>query len=748
MAAFIAKWLNKLRPESAHEPDWARYRPALERIRALRGELRAKSGGEVQELARNLRQNISIPECFATACEALRRTLGLDLFDVQVIGALAMQDGAIAEMQTGEGKTLAAVLTVFANALSGAGAHVWTANDYLAGRDAAWMGPAYRFLGLTVASIHQRSTPAERRAAYASDVTYSTANEAGFDFLRDQLALDPADLVQREFAFVLIDEVDSILIDEARIPLVIAGEVSPAGDIARAMARIAAGFRQHLDYATDEYGRNIQLLDPGIAKIEAALGCGSLFEPRNLRIFTAAQDAVHAHALLRRDVDYIVRNNAIELVDEFKGRVAQNRRWPAGLQTALEAKEGLPLRKQGRILGSITLQNLVRLYPKVCGMTGTAATQALEFRQVYGLEVVVIPTNRPVIRADHPDVIFADKLSKERAVAAEIAKVHATGQPVLVGTASIEESERLSARIARAGIPHDVLNARNDEAEARIIARAGELGAVTVSTNMAGRGTDIPLGGTVRDLGGLYVIGTNKFEARRIDQQLRGRAGRQGDPGSSRFFVSLDDDLMVRYGIREILGMDPGRFPPGEPVHHPRVTRAVDSVQRIVEGQNLEIRRTLWKYEGLIEHHRKEIHARRRDVLFGRAPSLVSDEAMSDEPMSDAERRITLIKIDDLWSDYLAAITELRSGIHWESWTGKDPLHTFLTRANAIFDEVLERIDAEVIEALQSSPGALDVEDAFDRSATWTYLVNDQPFGTMQERWARAVKNQLRALLD
>jgi preprotein translocase subunit SecA len=668
----------------------------------------------------------------------------MDPFDVQVIGAFAMHDGAIAEMQTGEGKTLAAVLTVFTNALTGAGAHVWTANDYLAGRDAAWMGPAYRFLGLTVGSIHQRSARDERRAAYGCDVTYATANEAGFDFLRDQLALEPADMVQRDFAFVLIDEADSILIDEARIPLVIAGEIAAPEEIARTMDRLVAGFRKHLDYTLDEFARNVQLTDPGVAKVESALGCGSLFDTRNLRIFTAAHDAVHAHALLRRDVDYIVKNGAIDLIDEFKGRVAQNRRWPAGLQTALEAKEGLPLRRQGRILGSITLQNLVRLYPKVCGMTGTAATQAIEFHQVYGLEVVVIPTNRPVIRVDHPDVIFADRLSKERAVAEQIARVHAKGRPILVGTSSVEESERLSARVQRAGVPHQVLNAKNDEVEAQIIARAGGLGAVTISTNMAGRGTDIPLGGDrVRELGGLFVIGTNKHEARRIDHQLRGRAGRQGDPGSSRFFVSLDDDLMGRYGIREALRFDPGRLPAGEPIEHPHVAGAINNVQRIVEGQNLEIRRTLWKYEGLVEEHRRKVEERRRAVLFRQTASLRGE----DEPMGERERSVTLIKIDDLWSDYLASVAELKAGIHWESWTGKDPLHTFLVRTTAIFDEMIKRIDEEVLEALELEDAGKSIEDAFDRSATWTYLVNDQPFGTLQERWAKAVANRIRSLV-
>jgi preprotein translocase subunit SecA len=739
MAAFV-KWLSRYLPNAPREPEWSRYRPLLEAVRIRRAALRPLPDGEIRALAGRDR---STPECFALACEALRRRLGLDAFEVQVTGALAMHDGCIAEMQTGEGKTLTAVMTVFANALDGQGAHVWTANDYLARRDAAWMGPAYELLGLSVAAVQQGSTREERRAAYACDVTYATANEVGFDYLRDQLALEPEELVQREYAFALIDEVDSILIDEARIPLVIAGEAAVPEDLARTMARLVAGFRQYSDYTTDEYGRNVQLTDSGIAKVESLFGCGSIFEPRNLRVFTAAQDAVHAHALLKRDVDYLVKDGRIELIDEFKGRVAQNRKWPAGLQTALEAKERLALRKQGRILGSITLQNLVRLYPKVCGMTGTAATQALEFREMYGLEVVTIPTNRPVIRVDEADVIFADKLSKERAVAQEIAKVHATGRPILVGTASVEESERLSMRVAAAEVPHEVLNARHDEAEAKIVAKAGERGAVTISTNMAGRGTDIPLGGDrVRELGGLYVIGTNKHEARRIDYQLRGRAGRQGDPGSSRFFVSLDDDLMARYGIREALGFDVNQLPPGEPIDYGRIVRAIGSVQRLVEGQNLEIRRTLWKYDGLADHHRREMHAARREVLFRRAVSLVDDGEMS-----EGERRIRLIKIDDLWSDYLAAITELRAGIHWESWTGKDPLHTFLTRANEIFDEVQQRIEEETLEALEGDESGAEIEDAFDRSATWTYLINDQPFGTMMERWAKAVGNRIRAML-
>lgn len=720
-----------------------RYQGLLQSINSQRAEWEPLPDDSL----RSLRPS-DLTARFALAAIACERVTGLRPFDVQIIGALAMHNGAIAEMQTGEGKTLAAVLTIFANA-SGGPVHVWTANDYLARRDAHWMGPVYQWLGLTTGHITQSMSPEERRHAWACDVTYSTANEAGFDYLRDQLILEPEQAVHRPFHFVLIDEADSILIDEARIPLVIAGEATAPEQQALSMARLVAGFRRGLDFFTDEHGRNCQLTDPGIAKVEAAFQSGSLFDIRNSRLFTLAQDALHAAFLLRRDVDYVVKDGAIELVDEFKGRVAQDRRWPAGIQTALEAKEHVPLRKQGRILGSITLQNLVSLYPRVCGMTGTAATQAGEFHAVYGLEVAVIPTNRPMIRADLPDVIFDDRLSKERAIIRELAKLHASGRPVLLGTASIEESERMSERARQAGIPHHVLNARNDEAEAQIVAHAGELGAVTISTNMAGRGTDIPLGGDdVRALGGLYVMGANKHEARRIDNQLRGRAGRQGDPGSSRFFVSLDDDLLARFGIRQVLtpDVDPAK--------------AVDHVQRIVEGQNLEIRRTLWKYEGLIEQHRREIAERRLRVLRREEPSLVEQldpdrwdallERRGEERTRAVERSITLVKIDDIWCDYLAAISELRGGIHWVSWAGKDPLHSFLTRANEIFDEVGQRLDDEVLEAM-SDDAVLDaggIAEDLQRGATWTYLMSDQPFGTLQERWAKAVAGRVRDLLE
>jgi preprotein translocase subunit SecA len=540
--------------------------------------------------------------------------------------------------------------------------------------------------------------PAERRAAYLCDITYATANEVGFDYLRDGLARGIDEVVQRPFAFAVIDEADSILIDEARIPLVIAGGTPDDPALAYRIDSVVIRLRPYSHYYVDEFARNVQLTDSGIFHVERALGCGSLFDEGNLQILTAVQDALHAHALLKRDVDYVVKEGAVELVDEFKGRIAQNRRWPAGLQSAIEAKEHVALKTQGRILGSITVQSLAGMYERICGMTGTAATQADEFWKVYKLPVTVIPTNRPMIRQDFPDILYADKQAKNRALEEEIRRVHETGRPILVGTASVEDSESLSRRLQAAGIPHSVLNARNDEVEAQIIARAGVLGSVTISTNMAGRGTDIVLGDKVAELGGLYVIGTTRHEARRIDNQLRGRAGRQGDPGSSRFFISLEDELLVRFGVA------------GNP--------DIESVQRTAESQNLEIRQTLWKYESVIEYHRQEVHALRSEMLL-------------------SGRTIELAVIDDLWADYLANIAELRGGIHWVSWGGRDPLHSFLTGAQEIYADFKARLDEEIAEAL-ANPS----QERFERGATWTYLTTDQPFGTLGERITKSVRQR------
>jgi preprotein translocase subunit SecA len=636
------------------------------------------------------------------------RVLNLRMFDVQLQGALALGRGRIVEMQTGEGKTLACTPAVAWYARQGHGVHVMTVNDYLARRDACWMGGIYEFLGLSVGCIEQTMGTAGRRRAYACDITYATANEIGFDSLRDQIALGQDQQVHRPFHSAVIDEADSILIDEARIPLILAGGEAGEEVFARQVDPIVRRFKRGPHFTLDEYGRNIALADEGIRTLENVLGCGNLFAEYNLPLYTAVHNAIHAHFLLRRDVDYVVKDGAIESVDEFKGRIAPDRRWPAGLHTAIEAREGLPFRREGRVLGGMTLQNLVALYPEVCGMTGTAATQAEEFRAFYKLDVEVIPTNRPVIRLDEPDVVFPSKRAKEQAVVEEIRRVHATGQPILVGTASVEESERLSAALARipSGILHSVLNARNEEAEAAIIAGAGARGAITISTNMAGRGVDIQLSEGVAELGGLYVIGMNRHESRRIDHQLRGRAGRQGDPGRSRFFISREDDLLVKYGIGdETLGHD------------------AESIQRLVEGQNLAIRRFLAKYETVIEGQRQWIQERRQAALIAEMPEL--------------EHLVTLTTIDDLWSNHLAAITELRSGVHWYSWGGRDPLHEYLTRVDNMYQELEGRLDGEIAARLkEAQENGLDPSQ---RGATWTYLTTDRPFGNYTERVLRGL---------
>ena len=643
-------------------------------------------------------------EAIAAVAAVAARVIKLEMFDVQLEGALALARGRIVEMQTGEGKTLASTPAVAWQARGGEGVHVMTVNDYLARRDARWMGGIYSSLGLTVGSVQQTMRAPERRAAYACDITYATANEIGFDFLRDQIALRPEDQVHRPFHAAVIDEADSILIDEARIPLVLAGGVVDEEMLARQVGPIVRRFHRGLHFTLDEHGRNIALADEGVRVAEAALGCGNIFAEPNLALYSAVHNAIHAHFLLRRDVDYVVKNAAIESVDQFKGRIAQDRRWPAGLHTAIEAKEGVPFRRQGRVLGSIALQNLVAMYPQVCGMTGTAATQATEFRQCYGFEVDVIPTNRPVIREDEPDVVFPTKAAKEEAVAEMIRGVHSSGQPVLVGTASVEESERLSRALA--DIPHSVLNARNEEEEAEIVARAGERGAVTISTNMAGRGVDIKLGAGVAELGGLFVIGTNRHESRRIDHQLRGRAGRQGDPGRSRFLISLEDDLLLRYGIENA-----------------RYQHDAESIQRLIEGQNLDIRAFLVKYEGIVEGQRNRIQQRRQAILISDLP--------------ERERLVSLTTIDDLWADHLAAVSELRSGVQWLSYGGRDPLHEYLTRVDAMFRELEDSLEGETAARLEEAEKR--GLDPAERGATWTYLTTDRPFGEGSERIFRGI---------
>ena len=736
----------------------------LAEITAREADLEGRSDDDIAARATGLRDraragqdlNELIVPFFAVARELARRVIGQRPFDVQILAALAMHRGAVVEMQTGEGKTLAAVLPAALNALTGRGVHVLTFNDYLARRDVEWMGSIYQRLGLSVGFVQSGLAAAERRRAYGADVTYVTAKEAGFDFLRDHLAMDVADLVHRPFHFALVDEADSLLIDEARVPLVIAGRVESEPSSSRRLADLVATLAPGVDYDFDEYARDVELTERGIHRVETALECGGLYESTNYRLLTELNCALHAHALLKRDVDYLVRDGRIGIIDELTGRVVPDRHWPDGLQAALEAKEGLERRPDGRILGSVTLQHFLGNYERLAGMTGTAQTAAAELHAFYGLRVVVIPTHRPMMRTDRPDLIFTHRDAKERALVEEIERVHAQGRPVLIGTLTVEESERIAARLRAQRVPCHVLNAKNDEVEAQIIARAGEPGAVTISTNMAGRGTDIRLGTAetadpdheakhvrVIALGGLYVIGTNRHESRRVDLQLRGRAGRQGDPGESRFFVSLEDELLVRYGIQ---GLIAGRFVANgraEANDNPVLISEIARAQRIVEGQNIEIRKTLWKYATVVDEQRRLMMARRQAILHGqetpevwrRVPEKRAQlaTAVGEEAVLHVERLVTLHEIDRSWRDHLSLVADVREGIHLVSLGGQDPLAQFTRTITMAFNRLEETIDDGVLEALhriQVDGKEVDLSELQLKgpSSTWTYLVNDDPF--------------------
>ena len=738
--------------------DLQRYEPSLREIAGLEAECARLSDDGVRQRACDLRARARAGEplaalrgpWYALAREAARRALGQRPHDEQVLAGLALDDGHVVEMQTGEGKTLAAVLPAALNALSGRGVHVLTFNDYLARRDAEWMGPVYRGLGLEVASIDQHTPRASRHARYAADVTYVTAKEAGFDHLRDCLAAARTDLVHRPLHMALVDEADSLLIDEATAPLVLAGATDGTECPGRRMAALVASLAAGAHFDVDEHRRNVELTEEGIERIEGLLGAGFLHRAENAGLLAEVNCALHARVLLRRDVDYIVRGGRIEVVDEHTGRVVTDRYWPDGLQAALEAKEGIARRADGRILASITLPRLMRGYRKLCGMSGTARDAAVELKRTYGLDVVVVPTHRPVARIDRDDVVFTHRDAKEQAIVRDVLETHATGRPVLVGTATVRESERLAARLRETGIRCEVLNAKNDAEEAGVVARAGAVGAVTISTNMAGRGTDIRLGGPgerdrrcVAALGGLYVIGANRHESRRVDLQLRGRAGRQGDPGESRFYVSLDDDLAMRYGLRSLIAGRAGPPRSDAPIESGLVRREIARTQRIAEGQNLEIRRTLGRYASVVERQHELLLEHRRALLSGdvdpgvwrQAPNRRAALARSvgERALIEAERTVTIACIDQAWCDHLAFCAELREGIHLVRLGGADPLARFVEQAVRAFAGIEEAIDCRVRSALADVrviDGRIDLTAAGPKapSSTWTYLINDDPF--------------------
>ena len=559
-----------------------------------------------------------LPEAFAVVREASRRVLGMRHFDVQLLGGICLHEGKIAEMRTGEGKTLVATLPTYLNALTGNGVHIITVNDYLAKRDSEWMGKLYRFLGLSVGLIVHGLSFNERKEAYSADITYGTNNEFGFDYLRDNMVIYADQMVQRELNYAIVDEVDSILVDEARTPLIISGPGDKSTELYGVVAKAIIQLKEGEDYTVDEKAKAVLPTEFGIAKIEKALNVTNLYDHENIELSHHFNQALRAKALMHRDRDYVVRDGEVVIVDEFTGRLMFGRRYSDGLHQAIEAKEGVKDERESQTLAAITFQNYFRMYGKLAGMTGTAKTEEDEFLKIYGLPVIVIPTNKEIARVDFPDVIYKTKKAKYKAVIEAIKEANAKGQPVLVGTTSIAQSEELSIVLKKSGIQHNVLNAKYHEMEAQIISGAGQKGAVTIATNMAGRGTDIVLGEGVAELGGLHIIGTERHESRRIDNQLRGRAGRQGDNGSSRFYLSLEDDLMRLFGsdniasIMDKLGMDEN-----EPIEHQLITRSIEQAQKKVEGRNFDIRKHVLQYDDVMNQQREVIYGQRRQILMG-----------------------------------------------------------------------------------------------------------------------------------
>ncbi|MDY0190516.1 MAG: preprotein translocase subunit SecA [Desulfuromonas sp.] len=710
---------------SQNDRELKRLQKTVVKINALEEETQALDDAALQAKTIEFKQrhrdgeslDSLLPEAFAVVREAALRVLGMRHFDVQLIGGMVLHAGKIAEMKTGEGKTLVATLATYLNALSGKGVHVITVNDYLAKRDSEWMGKIHQFLGLTIGCVVHGITDEERKAAYRADITYGTNNEFGFDYLRDNMKFELEDYAQRELNFAIVDEVDSILIDEARTPLIISGPSEASSDlyykinaiiprlkkgemIEHRDGKIGQSSREFTgDYTVDEKAKSAALTEEGVAAVEKILNIDNLYDPRNIEVLHHVNQALKAHALFKNEVDYVVKDGEVMIVDEFTGRLMPGRRWSDGLHQAVEAKEGVKIESENQTLATITFQNYFRMYDKLSGMTGTADTEAAEFNEIYKLAVVVIPTNRPNKRVDYPDVIYKSEQEKFNAVIVDIQECHASGQPVLVGTISIENSERLSIQLKKTGVRHNVLNAKHHEQEAEIIAQAGRIGAVTIATNMAGRGTDIVLGGNAEMLakqelgpnavehedyaqvlekystqcsaekeqvlaaGGLYILGTERHESRRIDNQLRGRAGRQGDPGASRFYMSLEDDLLRIFGSHRVAFiMEKLKIPDNEPIEHGIISRAIENAQKKVEGHNFDIRKHLIEYDDVMNRQREVIYDQRREVLSGEnirsTYNAIIEEMVEDiiatfcpEKMAAADWNITSL-IDDFIAQF------------------------------------------------------------------------------------------------
>ncbi len=707
--------------------------PVAARVNELEKEYEKLSEEALKEKTREFKERLTreplddiLPNAFAVVREASKRTLGQRHFDVQIMGGIVLHRGEIAEMKTGEGKTLVSTLPVYLNALLGKGVHVVTVNDYLAQRDAVWMGQIYNFLGLSVGCIvhegsyiydptrtlkdderdifggfkivHEFLRPATRKEAYEADITYGTNNEFGFDYLRDNMAYSKEQMSQRGHHFAIVDEIDSILIDEARTPLIISVPDEESGELYRVFAKIAPNLVENTDYKVDEKLKSVAITESGIEKVENMLGVSDIYSEKGIKYVHQLEQALRAKVLFVRDRDYIVKSGEVIIVDEFTGRLMPGRRWSEGLHQAIEAKERVSIQKESRTLATITFQNYFRLYKKLSGMTGTAQTSAEEFHKVYNLEVVRIPTNKPLSRKDLPDKVFQSETGKWKALAQEIKERYKRGQPVLVGTVSIEKNEKLSAILQREGIPHKLLNAKNHEQEGAIIAQAGKLGVVTIATNMAGRGVDIVLGGNpqndpeqirrVTDSGGLLVIGTERHEARRIDDQLRGRSGRQGDPGETQFFVSLEDDLMRIFGSDRIKRMM-GAFgiPEEEAIENKMVSRAIESAQAKIEGFHFDSRKHILEYDDVMNKQRQAIYKKRQAILF-------SGE-------EEQKKMLSLRIIDLLWMEHIDAMEYMRSSVNLRAYGQRDPLIEYKNEGARMFKILLSHIDSE-IEHLES----------------------------------------------
>ena len=751
---------------SPEEKKLKAWQPLVLKINALEPDFEKLSQEELKEKTLDFKERLSndekieeiLPEAFAAVREAAKRTLKQKHFDVQILGGLALFYGGIAEMKTGEGKTLVATLPAYLRALEGKGVHVVTVNDYLSRRDGVWMGQIYDYLGLTVGIlnhaesflydsnfvlrasdldrerdalgsfkvVHEFLRPVSKREAYLADITYGTNNEFGFDYLRDNLVHNQGELSQRDYHYAIVDEVDSILIDEARTPLIISGNVGAAGELYTKFAKIAKELEENTDYTIDEKLRAISLTDAGINKAEKLLGIENIYAEGGVKYVHHLETAVKAQALYHKDKEYVVRDNEVVIVDAFTGRLQPGRRWSEGLHQAIEAKEGVRIKEESRTFASITFQNYFRMYKTLSGMTGTALTSKEEFYKVYGLETYVIPTNKPVARLDHGDQIFQTHKGKIKSVVKKVKELKLKGQPVLIGTVSIEHNEELSEALNKAGVVHEVLNAKNHEREGEIIAQAGKKGSVTIATNMAGRGVDIKLGGNpssleeyeeVKSLGGLFVLGTERHDARRIDNQLRGRSGRQGDPGATQFFVSLEDALMRIFAVDAIKKMM-GRFniPEDEPIENKLITNSLEKAQEKIEGFNFDARKHVLEFDDVLNFQRKIIYERRRKVLVGgteeikeylnEAAADVSKVPFDKEEVREVMRRVILQTIDMFWLEHLEMMDYLRGSVNLRAYGQRDPLVEYKKDGLRYFRNMEESVKRQVKEFVE----VLDVD--------------------------------------